>query len=192
MALPHPLALDRLAARRRRLRDARGPARDRRGRDRAGARRRLLGAARLGRRLGAVLAAEGVAVAPFRPSNVGFARRLVAGDGAALRAPVKPVRLAAGGRSVAGEFVVSARGVEGGGIYALAHRLRDGAPLDARPRCPAAPRRRSRRASPGRAAARRLANHLRKTLGLSPVKIALLREFAPRGARRPRRDGARR
>jgi uncharacterized flavoprotein (TIGR03862 family) len=73
-----------------------------------------------------VLAAEGVAVAPFRPSNVGFK---VAWSPAMARhfgAPVKPVRLSAGGTSVMAEFVVSARGVEGGGIYALAHRLRDG------------------------------------------------------------------
>jgi uncharacterized flavoprotein (TIGR03862 family) len=124
------------------------------------------------------LAAEGVPLAPFLPSNVGFR---VAWSPAMARhfgAAVKPVQLAAGGLSVRGEFVVSARGVEGGGIYALAHRLRDGAGLTldlvpdrdvagvaarlARPR--------------GRAT---LSNHLRRTLKLSPVKIALLREFAP-------------
>ena len=67
-------------------------------------------------------------------------------------APVKPVRLTAGGRSVAAEFVVSARGVEGGGIYALADLLRDGAPLDPRPR-PRPQRGRDRR--PPRPPARR-------------------------------------
>jgi uncharacterized flavoprotein (TIGR03862 family) len=127
-----------------------------------------------------VLAAEGVALAPFRASNVGF---VVAWSPAMARhfgAPVKPVRLSAGGRSVDAEFVVSARGVEGGGVYALAHLLRDGAALTldlvpgraegevaarlARPR--------------GRAS---LANHLRRSLGLPPVKIALLRECAPEG-----------
>ena len=68
----------------------------------------------------AILAAAGVPLAPFRPSNVGFR---VAWSPAMARhfgQPVKPVRLTAAGRSVAAEFVVSARGVEGGGIYALA------------------------------------------------------------------------
>jgi uncharacterized flavoprotein (TIGR03862 family) len=93
-------------------------------------------------------------------------------------APVKPVRLAAAGASADAEFVVSARGVEGGGIYALAHRLRDGAPLEldlvpGRSEAEVA----ARLARPrGRAS---LSNHLRKALGLSPVKIALLRECAP-------------
>ncbi len=77
-----------------------------------------------------------------------------------------------------GEFVVSARGVEGGGIYALSHILRDGAPLtlDLLPDVEAA-RAVERLARPR--AGTTLANHLRKTLGLSPVKIALLREWAP-------------
>ncbi len=124
------------------------------------------------------LAAEGVAVAPFRPSNGGFR---VAWSPAMARhfgAPVKPVRLSAGGREVLGEFVVSARGVEGGGIYALAHLLRDGAPL----MLDLAPGRDetelARRLARPRGAAS-LANHLRKAIGLSPVKLALLREFAP-------------
>lgn len=125
-----------------------------------------------------ILAAEGVPLAPFRPSNVGFA---VAWSPAMTRhfgAPVKPVRLSAGGRSLQAEFVVSARGVEGGGIYALADRLREGAPLvlDLLPGRDAAAIA-DRLARPrGRAS---LANHLRKALGLPPVKIALLRECAP-------------
>jgi uncharacterized flavoprotein (TIGR03862 family) len=125
----------------------------------------------------AILAAEAVPLAPFRPSNVGFR---VAWSPAMARhfgAPVKPVRLTAGGRSLQAEFVVSARGVEGGGIYALADLLRDGAALTLdlppdRSEADAA----ARLARPrGRAS---LANHLRKTLGLAPVKVALLRECA--------------
>ena len=93
-------------------------------------------------------------------------------------APVKPVRLTAGGRSIDAEFVVSSRGVEGGGIYALAHLLRDGAPLTldllpGREEADAA----ARLARPRERVS--LANHLRRTLGLTPVKIALLREAAP-------------
>ena len=76
----------------------------------------------------AILAAEGVGRA-VPPLERRLRRRLVAGDGAALRRAGEGG--AAGGRraSLAAEFVVSAHGVEGGGIYALAHLLRDGAPL---------------------------------------------------------------
>lgn len=125
-----------------------------------------------------VLAAQGVPLAPFRPSNVGYR---VAWSPAMARhfgAPVKPVRLTAGARSVAAEFVVSAQGVEGGGIYALGPQLRDGAPLilDLLPGSDEARiAARLGRRRPGDS----LASHLRKALRLSPVKIALLREFAP-------------
>ena len=109
--LPDPLALDRLADGAAALRDARRA----RARSAPGATVLALGGASWAR-LGSdgawapVLAAEGVAVAPFRPSNVGFA---VAWSPAMARhfgAPVKPVRLSAGGVSVTAEFVVSARG----------------------------------------------------------------------------------
>jgi len=126
----------------------------------------------------ATLAADGVPLAPFRPSNVGFAVCWSPAMSRHFGAPVKPVRLTAGDRSLAAEFVVSSAGVEGGGIYALADLLRDGAPLTldlvpGRAEADAA----ARLARPrGRVS---LANHLRRTLGLSPVKIALLREAAP-------------
>ena len=132
----------------------------------------------------AILAGEGVEVAPFRPSNVGFR---VAWSPAMARhfgAPVKPVRLTAAGSSVTAEFVVSAAGVEGGGVYALAHLLRDGAPLvldlvPGRSEADVA----ARLARPRKGAS--LGNHLRKTLGLSPVKTALLRECAPQALGSP-------
>jgi uncharacterized flavoprotein (TIGR03862 family) len=126
----------------------------------------------------AILAAEGVPLEPFRPSNVGF--RVVWSPAMARHfgAPVKPVRLCAGGAEVAAEFVVSAKGVEGGGIYALADRLRDGAALT----LDLIPGRSAAEAAARLAAARAgdtLATRLRKALGLSPVKAALLREWAP-------------
>jgi uncharacterized flavoprotein (TIGR03862 family) len=93
-------------------------------------------------------------------------------------AAVKPVRLTAGGRSVRGEFVVSARGVEGGGIYALADLIRDGAvpTLDLVPDRGLAEVAARLDRPRGKAS---LANHLRRSLALSPVKVALLRELAP-------------
>lgn len=122
------------------------------------------------------LAAKGVAITPFRPANMGF---LVAWSPAMARhfgAPVKGVALLAGDRRERGEFVLSSRGLEGGGIYAVARLLRDGAPLhlDLVPDLS------------GPAVARRLAatrpgdtlsNRLRKALRLDPVRLALLREW---------------
>ena len=122
------------------------------------------------------LAGEGVALAPFRPSNVGLSVAWSPVMARHFGAAVKPVRLTAGGASSRGEFVLSARGLEGGGIYALGPRLRDGAPLvaDLLPDL-AADVVTSRLAGPRGGAS--LSNHLRRRLGLSPVKIALLREF---------------
>ena len=194
VGVPHPLALAGLARRRRALRHAGRPAGDRGARHRAGARRRLLGAARLRRRLGrGPRRRTGVALAPFRPSNVGFR---VAWSPAMARhfgAPVKPVRLTAAGRSVVAEFVVSARGVEGGGIYALADLLRDGAPLtlDLLPgRAEAELAARLARPRGGAS----LANHLRKTLGLRRSRSRCCASARrPRSAtrgHRPRAQGA--
>jgi uncharacterized flavoprotein (TIGR03862 family) len=136
----------------------------------------------------------GVAVAPLRPANCGFAvawstafRDRFAG------APLKKIALAFAGISVPGEAVVTAYGIEGGVVYALAAALRDAIDregravltVDLRPdlgveeltrRLAAVPRGQS------------LANALRKAAGLSPVAANLLREGAagpalPREAR---------
>lgn len=117
------------------------------------------------------------AVAPFQGSNVGLRVAWSAHMARHFGGPVKSVALRAGQSVSRGELVISAQGIEGGGIYPLAPALRDGAALTldllpdrglhdittrlARPR--------------GKAT---LANHLRKTLGLDPVKIALLQEWA--------------
>ncbi len=124
-----------------------------------------------------LLRSAGIAVAPFVPSNTGF--HVAWSDHMARHfgAPVKPVRLSAGSREVEAEFVISSRGVEGGGIYALSHLLREGAPLvldlvPDRDRPDILERLLRPR---GKAS---LSSHLRRCLGLPPVKIALLRECA--------------
>ena len=103
---------------------------------------------------------------------------MVASDGTAFRCTGKAGAARRAGARCSAEFVVSARGVEGGGIYALAHLLRDGAPL----MLDLAPGRDetelARRLARPRGAAS-LANHLRKAIGLSPVKLALLRDSPP-------------
>jgi len=91
--------------------------------------------------------------------------------------PVKGVALRAGEAVSRGELVISACGIEGGGIYAVSKAMREGAPLtldllpDLTPEVV-----RDRLARPrGKDS---LKNHLRKALKLDPVKQALLMEFA--------------
>ncbi len=118
----------------------------------------------------------GVETAPFKPSNMGFLRSWSKYMEPHFGAPVKPVGLSCGGRSVKGEFVITARGVEGGGIYAVSTMLREGGDLvlDLLPD-------RSVEDVAARLARPRgknsLGNHMRKVLGLKGVKAALLREL---------------
>ena len=127
----------------------------------------------------------GVAVAPFRPSNVGFdvawsplLRERFAGR------PVKGVALTHAGRTVRGEAMIAAYGIEGGAIYALSADLRDAIEregkaeltLDLRPDI-------SRPALTQKLLKPRgkdsLSNWLRKTAHLDPIAIALLHEGGP-------------
>lgn len=74
------------------------------------------------------LRGAGVEVAPFRPANMGFR---VDWSGQMARhagSAVKGTALSAGGLASRGEWIVTAAGVEGGGIYEISAPLRDGAP----------------------------------------------------------------
>ena len=125
----------------------------------------------------------GVEIAPIVPANMGFHEDWSPHMARWFGAPVKGCLLSAGGRSVRAEFVVSARGVEGGGIYALYRELRDGPKLtlDLFPDLDVADLS-ARLARPkGKAS---MANHLRKVLGLEGVRAALVNELA-----RPLPDG---
>ena len=129
------------------------------------------------------LTAEGVAVEPFRPSNVGFdvAWSEVFADRFAGQ-PLKPVALTHGDRTVRGEAMVTRYGLEGGAIYALSAGLRDAIgrdgtaalTVDLRPDLGV-------EALAGRLAKPRgkdsATNWLRKVAGLSPVAVGLLREI---------------
>ncbi len=125
-----------------------------------------------------LLAAEGVTITPFAASNTGFRRSWSEAMARHFGAAIKPARLMAGGRESRGELVITAEGIEGGGIYALGPELRAGAPalLDLAPDLPEAVVR-ARLARPRGGAS--LSNHLRKTLRLAPAKVALLRDCAP-------------
>lgn len=119
----------------------------------------------------------GVALAPFQPANVGLRVDWSAAMAAQFGRPVKALRLTAGAAVSRGELVISARGLEGAGIYAVSRAVREGAglTLDLAPD-------RSLAALAARLARPRgkasLANHLRKAAGLGPAQRALLHEFA--------------
>jgi predicted flavoprotein YhiN len=91
-------------------------------------------------------------------------------------APVKGVALSAGQERTRGEFVISRKGLEGGGVYAIFASVRDGAPLvaDLLPDLSKAEvTDRLQRASPRDSRT----NRLRKALRLDPARLALFNEF---------------
>lgn len=121
------------------------------------------------------LAAKGVPLAPFRPANMGFVVDWSPHMATFYGTAVKGAALCVGSRRERGEFVISARGVEGGGIYAVSREMREGAALllDLMPDVSVAAldaRLARMKASETRG------NRLRK-LGLAPVAVALVMEF---------------
>lgn len=123
----------------------------------------------------------GVAIAPLRPANAGLAVDWSDHMTRHHGAPVKGVALLAQGDNgqrhlSRGEFVITARGLEGGGVYSISKPVREGARL-CLDLCPdlGAERVAERLSRPRGKQSR--ANHIRKALGLDPVKLALLQEF---------------
>ncbi|TCP61618.1 hypothetical protein EV663_10469 [Rhodovulum bhavnagarense] len=124
-----------------------------------------------------VLAAAGVPLAPFQPANVGLRVDWSAPMAKVFGQPVKGVALRAGGGAWhRGEFVISARGLEGGGIYALSRPVREGALLLADLMPDWSTDKIAARLSRPRGKAS-LTNHLRKALRLDPARLALVMEF---------------
>ena len=119
---------------------------------------------------------KGVGIAPWQPANMGFRVAWSPKMAPFFGQPVKGVALIVGTRRERGEFVISAKGLEGGGIYSIYKPLRDGGQLalDLLPDVTADEiARRLSRMKPGES----VANRLRK-LGLSKPQIALVMEFA--------------
>ncbi|MEO1561989.1 MAG: TIGR03862 family flavoprotein [Pseudomonadota bacterium] len=117
-----------------------------------------------------------IATTPFQPSNVGVVIPWSSHMRPHIGSPLKATRFSAGGRVHEGEAVVSTTGLEGGAIYNASAALRKGAQLKA-DLCPDLSRNEilERLASiPPKVSQ---ANVLRKALGLSPAKQALLNEF---------------
>jgi uncharacterized flavoprotein (TIGR03862 family) len=122
------------------------------------------------------LAARGVQIAPFKPANMGLQLDWSAHMAPHLGHPVKGAALHAGDHVSRGEFVLSARGIEGGGVYAIAAAVRDGATLtlDLAPDQSVAELAAKLAMPRGKQS---LSNHLRRALRLDPVKLALLNEW---------------
>lgn len=141
------------------------------------------------------LVAKGVGIAAWKPANMGFRVDWSPKMAPFFGQPVKGVLLKAcsSGTSCTprnaiprrahevleehrGEFVISAKGLEGGGIYAISRALREGASLalDLLPTLSEADiATRLARMKPGESTA----NRLRK-LGLDRTQVALVMEFA--------------
>lgn len=122
------------------------------------------------------LAAKGVPLTPFQPANMGFlvnwSHHMVPHFGK----PVKGAALCVNGQRERGEFIISAKGLEGGGIYAVSRALRMGAALqlDLMPDISIdVIRARIAKGRPGNSVAAKL-----RKLGLSPAAIALVQEFS--------------
>lgn len=115
-------------------------------------------------------------LSPFAPANMGLCVDWSAPMARHFGSPLKGIALRAGGRISRGEIVISATGLQGGGLYALSEPLRSGAALtlDLAPDLSLDQLRQRLSRPRGKAS---LSNHLRKTLKLDPAKQALLMEF---------------
>jgi hypothetical protein len=129
-----------------------------------------------------ILAARGIAIRPLQPVNCGvqidwspYFRDKFAGE------PLKRIALGLQGQTLRGEALVTARGLEGGAVYALSGAIREHLALsgsvqltlDLRPDLDHASL--TQRLSAPRGS-QSLATFLRKSAKLPPVAIALLRE----------------
>ena len=125
-----------------------------------------------------VLEAAGAPVAPLRAANAGFLHAWSEHVGRFAGEPLKRIAASYAGRTVRGEAIITADGIEGGAIYALSAPLRDAieargeatVTLDLRPDL-----------DPAALAARlggagvSMSNALRRA-GLSPAAASLVRE----------------
>ena len=127
-----------------------------------------------------VLAAQGVPLVPFQPSNVGLGVAWSPVMAAQFGQPLKPLGLRAGTLTSRGEAVITARGLEGGGLYPLTPALRAGAALVADLAPDLTVSAVTARLEAAQAARPRdsLSQQLRKALRLGPAARALLSEMA--------------
>lgn len=132
-----------------------------------------------------VLQSKGVGLAPFAAANAGIAVAWSDHMAKHFGTPLKGVAWSCGPYASQGEAIVSAAGLEGGGVYSVSRGVREGHPLmlDLLPHL-TVPEVLAKLTKPrGKAS---LSNHLRKVLKLTPMQIALVQELArplPEGQR---------
>lgn len=127
------------------------------------------------------LAARGIPLAAFAPANAALHVEWSPAMTRWFGYPVKPLAIRASGAPIRGECVITARGLEGGAIYAASRAIREGALLtiDLAPDLTEAAL--AARLVPRLAAARpgdSRSTRLRKALRLDGARLALLQEFA--------------
>jgi hypothetical protein len=128
-----------------------------------------------------VLARAGVPISPLKPANCGYLVDWSTHFARHAGAPLKRIALAFGEQHVRGEIVVTATGLEGAAVYALAPALRDAiesageAMLHIALRPDMAADAIERRLATPRGK-QSLSTFLRKALSLTPVEIGLLQE----------------
>lgn len=131
-----------------------------------------------------MLSEAGVDVAPWQPANAGFVvawsdifRKRFEGH------PLKSIAIGIGDETARGEVMITARGIEGGAVYAISATLRDAvaeggaatARLDLKPDVDQPTLARQLDQARGKQS---MATFLRKRARLSPVAIGLLQEVA--------------
>ena len=124
-----------------------------------------------------ILAQEGVQLSAFKPANMGFVANWSLHMATHFGAPLKSVVLCAGDQRVRAEAVISERGIEGGGIYAVSRALREGAALTIDLFPDTSVQALTAKLS-GRPKGETATNTMRKALKLAGVRLALVLECA--------------
>lgn len=124
-----------------------------------------------------VFADAGIACLGFEASNAGLLVNWSDYLAGHFGAPVKGVALRAGDAFTRGEWVISKRGIEGGGVYEVTRAVREGAVLTVDLVPDWSVDEVARRLSRPRGKMS-VSNYLRKALGLSTVQRTLLMEWA--------------
>ncbi|WP_313348528.1 TIGR03862 family flavoprotein [Paracoccus sp. (in: a-proteobacteria)] len=135
------------------------------------------------------LAGRGVDVTPFRPANMGFRVDWSVQMARHFGQAVKGVALHVGDRIGRGEWVVTAEGIEGGGVYEVSAAMRDGAEafVDLAPDLATGELARRFARAPLKLS---VGNRLRRVLG-DPLRAALLMEWGRPLPTEPNRLAAR-
>ena len=121
------------------------------------------------------LAEKGVRIIPFQPANMGFHVDWSPHMAKVFGQAVKGAALCVDKRRERGEFIISSKGIEGGGVYAVSRDLRQGAALQLDLMPDVSVDEVAQRLSAMRSS-ETLVNRLRK-LGLSAPALALVMEF---------------